>query len=87
MNLPENVVLEPADAERLRKLNLARTAVASFIQNVVQAGEARSAALIEQGQVLWTELATKYKLDLDTLHYELDPTGKPELKIVGARFQ
>lgn len=86
MNI-DNVKLLEEDATKLRELNNHRIGMQGFIQSMIAAGEQRTATLVAEGQKVWQDLAAKYNLDVDHLSYELDQSGKNELKITGARFE
>lgn len=83
MNL-EPITIEPSDIALINAFNAKREGVASFVQNIMMAGEKRNADLIEEGRAMWTALAAKYGLDVQRVSYEL---RGDKITPVAARFQ
>lgn len=86
MQRPDPIEISSEDAEKLRKLNAIRVGNAAFVEQMRQSGERRNAELVQQGAQLWTELATKYGLDVQNTGYDLAPDGSNKLVILQASF-
>lgn len=82
---PANIVIDPSDADAIRKLDTLRAANASFVQSMRQAGERRHQELMEQGREVWTRIGLKYGLDLNHVQYDLTTEGDA-LRVVAANY-
>lgn len=71
----EVVKLNDADAARLRKLNDTQRGFQNFLQQMMTAGERRSAALQQEGRELFAEFAKTYGLDLARVSYTPSQDG------------
>lgn len=85
MKKPEDIKLDPTDAEALRKLNDQQASNAAFAEQVRVAGERRNMELVQQGRTIWTGLAKKYDLDVQNVQYALNTEGTA-LVVMGAQF-
>lgn len=86
MKQPDPIALEASEADALRKLNELRVGNAGFVEQVRAAGERRNAELVKQGAELWTQLSSKYGLDVTHVGYDLAPDGSNNLVVIQASF-
>ena len=67
------VELEAVDQVRLRELQSKELALQQLVEMQQATGERRAQELVEQGRVVWSEIATKYKLDVAHINYTPTP--------------
>ena len=75
-SLPTPVELTKAEAAALRKLNDKKAGIDSFINTIMQQGEARVAELQVEGRMIWQSIAAAHKLDLESINYTLSDDGE-----------
>ncbi len=75
MTLPTEVKLTKSEATALRKMNDKKAGLDSFINTIMQQGEARTAEIQSEGRVMWASIAEAHKLDLEHVNYVLSDDG------------
>lgn len=69
MSILTRVTLDAEDQTAIRKLNDLQQGMQNFMQSMLAAGEARAAALQQQGRDVFEKIAAKHGLDLTTCQY------------------
>jgi hypothetical protein len=74
-SLYKSVDLDGVDQAKLRKLQASQNSLQQFMASFQQAGERRFAALQEETEAFFAEIAAKYNLDLTHVHYEANKSA------------
>jgi len=83
--MSRKIELDAEDQAALRKLNDAQQGMQNFMQSMVNAGEARAAALQAQGRELFEKIAAKHGLDLKAQSWVPNEQGNA-LVLVAERY-
>lgn len=70
MQFPKEVILDEADAARVRDINDKTIGVQRAMQMFQETSERRVAALQAEGRSMFQDFAKKYNLDIDRVAYQ-----------------